>query len=120
MKSDAQQFLALLFLSRDAAHKAHLNTDSYAQHMALGGFYEALIPLADAFAEAWMGRNGKRIGDLPELKNPKGDIQRVLKVHLDIIEETRDFVPKTDTTLNNILDEIVSLYLSTLYKLTLK
>jgi len=120
MKSDAQQFLALLFLSRDVAHKAHLNTDSYAQHMALGSFYDEIIGLADSFAEAWMGRKGERIGDLPDLKNPKGDIVKVLKVHLEIIEETRDFVPKTDTPINNIIDEIVGLYLSTLYKLTLK
>ena len=119
MKSDAPQFIALLFLSRDVTHKAHLNTDSYAEHMALGGFYEGIIPLADSFAEAWMGREGKRIGDLPDLKNPKGDISKVLRVHLEIIEETRDFVGK-DTTLNNIIDEIVALYLSTLYKLTLK
>jgi len=119
MKSDAQQFIALLFLGRDVTHKAHLNTDSYAEHMALGGFYEGIIPLADSFAEAWMGREGKRIGDLPDLKNPKGDISKVLRVHLEIIEETRDFVGK-DTTLNNIIDEIVALYLSTLYKLTLK
>lgn len=119
MKSDAQQFLALLFLSRDVSHKEHLNTDSYARHMALGGFYEGLIPLADSFSEAWMGREGKRIGELPDLKNPKGDIEKVLKVHLEIIEETRDFVGK-DSTLNNIIDEIVALYLSTLYKLTLK
>jgi len=119
MKSDAQQFIALLFLGRDVTHKAHLNTDSYAEHMALGGFYEGIIPLADSFAEALMGREGKRIGDLPDLKNPKGDISKVLRVHLEIIEETRDFVGK-DTTLNNIIDEIVALYLSTLYKLTLK
>lgn len=119
MKSDVQQFIALLFLSRDVSHKAHLNTDSYAEHMALGGFYEGIITLADSFAEAWMGRNGKRIGDLPDLKNPKGDISKILKVHLEIIEETRDFVGN-DTSLNNIIDEIVALYLSTLYKLTLK
>lgn len=119
MKSDAQQFLALLFLSRDVTHKEHLNTDSYARHVALGSFYDAIIPLADSFAEAWMGRNGKKIGDLPDLKNPKGDIVTILNVHLEIIEETRDFVGK-DSTLSNIIDEIVALYLSTLYKLTLK
>ena len=119
MKSDAQQFIALLFLSRDMAHKAHLSTDSYAQHMALGGFYDSIIALADSFAEAWMGRNGKRLTDIPMLKNPTGDIAKVLKVHLEIIEETRDFCGD-DSTLNNIVDEIIALYLSTLYKLTLK
>jgi hypothetical protein len=120
MKSDAQQFLCLLFLSRDAAHIAHLNTTSFAQHMALGEFYDSIIDLADKFSEAYMGRTGQRIGSLPNLSNPKGDIVAVLKLHMDAIEETRDFVPADDSPLNNIIDEIVGLYLATLYKLTLK
>ena len=52
MKADIQQFIGLLFASRDYAHKAHLNTDSYAQHMALNAFYDEIIPLADDLAEA--------------------------------------------------------------------
>lgn len=120
MKSSAQEFIALLFLSRDSAHKAHLNTESFAQHSALGSFYDEIIDLADKFAESWMGREGKRLGELPDLKNPTGDIVKILKVHLEVIEESRDFVKKEDTALNNIIDEIVGLYLSTLYKLTLK
>lgn len=119
MKSDAQQFLALLFLSRNLAHEAHLNTESYAQHKALGAFYDGVIELADKFAEAWMGRTGQRIGKLPDMQHPKGDIEKILKVHLEVIEETRDFVGG-DTAIQNIIDEIVALYLSTLYKLTLK
>jgi hypothetical protein len=120
MKSDAKQFLALLFLSRDVAHKAHLNTKSYAEHKALGHFYDDVIELADKFAEAYMGRTGERIGEMPDMKNPKGDIAKILKVHMELIEETRGFVAKEDTPLQNIIDEIVGLYLSTLYKLTLK
>lgn len=120
MKANAQEFVALLFLSRDTAHKAHLNTESYAQHVALGEFYNELIELADKFAEAWMGRHNTRLGEMPDLKNPSGDIVKILKVHLELIEEMRDFVPKEDSPLNNIIDEIVGIYLSTLYKLTLK
>lgn len=120
MKSNAQEFIALLFLSRDVAHKAHLNTTSYAEHKALGGFYDGIIDLADKFAEAYMGRTGKRIGDLPDLKTPKTEIVKTLKAHMEVIEEMRDFVPKEDTPLQNIIDEIVGLYLSTLYMLTLK
>lgn len=117
MKSNAQTFVSLLFLSRDAAHKAHLNSSSYAEHVALAAFYDEIIDLADKFAEAWMGRHQEKIGDMPDLPNPKGDILSILKRHLQVIEDTRDFVPKTDTPLNNIIDEIVGLYLSTLYKL---
>jgi hypothetical protein len=117
MKTNVQEFIGLLFASRDYAHKAHLNTKSYAQHMALNAFYDEIIDLADNFAEAWMGRNLQQIGDIPLLKTQQGEPLSVLKRHLDIVEETRDFVPKEDTGLNNIIDEIVALYLSTLYKL---
>lgn len=120
MKSTPQEFLSLLFLSRDAAHQAHWNTDSYAKHVALGAFYDGVIELADKFAEAYMGRTGQKIGDLPEMKSPKGEIAKILKVHLELIEEMRGFVKKEDTPLNNIIDEIVDLYLSTLFLLTLK
>lgn len=113
---DIQQLIALLFLSRDVAHKAHLNADSYSQHMALGAFYDEVIVLADSLAEAWMGRNQVKIGDIPALKSPVGDIIQVLKRHLEVVESTRDFLDK-DTALQNIVDEIVSLYLSTIYKL---
>jgi hypothetical protein len=113
---DIQQLIALLFLSRDVAHKAHLNSDSFSEHMTLGAFYDSVIELADKLSEAWMGRNLKKIGDIPVLKSPNGEIIDVLKRHLEVIEDTRDFL-KDDTALQNIVDEIVALYLSTLYKL---
>lgn len=119
MKSDCQQFIAVLFLSRDAAHKAHLNTESYAEHKTLGKFYDGVIDLADKFAEAYMGRTGKRIGEIPDMKNPKSEIRQTLKAHREVIEEMRDFIGD-DTPLQNIVDEIVDLYLSTEYMLTLK
>jgi len=117
MKSNIQEFIALLFLSRDFAHKAHLNTDSYAQHVALSGFYDGIVDLADSLAEAWMGRNLEKVGDIPTLESPKGDPLDVLLKHLDVVMDVRDFIPKEDTALNNIVDEIESLYLSTIYKL---
>lgn len=117
MKSNAQTFIALLFLSRDAAHKAHLNASTYSEHVALGAFYDGIIDLADTFAEAWMGRKGEKLGEFPDLPSQKGEIRSLLNRHREIIEDIRDFVPKEDSTLNNIIDEIVALYLSTNYKL---
>ena len=119
MKSSAEEFVAVLFLSRDVAHKAHLNTESYSQHKALGEFYDNIIELADKFAEAWMGRKGERIGEIPDMKSPKTDIVKTIKAHMEVIEEMRDFIGD-DTPLQNIVDEIIGQYLSTLYKLTLK
>lgn len=117
MKADIQQFMGLLFASRDYAHKAHLATESYAQHKALNSFYDGIVDLADTFAEAWMGRNLQKIAVTEPLKVPKGEPLVIMKRLLDVVEDTRDFVPKEDTALNNIIDEIVSLFLSTIYKL---
>jgi len=116
MKADAQQFIGLLFASRDYAHKAHLATESYAQHKALNKFYEGIIDLADSFSEAWMGRNLIKLGEIPNITPPKGEPLTVMKRFLEVVEDTRDFVGD-DSCLNNIIDEIVGLYLSTIYKL---
>lgn len=117
MKTDAKEFVGALFSARDYAHSAHLNTDSFAQHMALNTFYDEIIGLADSFSEAWMGRNLEKIGIIPTLPQPKGEPLDILGRYLDFIEKNRDFVPKEDTALHNIIDEIVGLFLSTLYKL---
>ena len=111
------EFISLLFLSRDAAHKEHLRTQSYAQHMALGSFYDEIVDLADSLAEAYQGRNG--IIDIPGMDDEDtGEIVATLKKYLDWIEKNRyEAVPKEDSAIQNIIDEIVSLYLSTLYKL---
>lgn len=109
--------IATLFLARDITHTVHLGTRSYAKHMALGGFYEAIIPLADSLAEAWQGRNGL-MGKIP-LQSPKisGDIVKFLEGQLGEIEAGRASAVGDSSALQNIVDEIVSLYLSTLYKL---
>lgn len=117
MNKEVQQFVSILFMSRNYAHKAHLYTDSYAEHKALQKFYEDIVGLTDDFAEAWQGRYQQKIGELPELPEPKSEPLKVMKRILDTIENIRDFVPKEDTALNNIVDEIVDLFLSTIYKL---
>ena len=117
-KSSPADFVGTLFLARDVAHSVHLNTRSYAKHKALEGFYDGIVDLADSFAEAYQGRNGL-IGpvSLLSVQNP-GNITTFLQGSLDEIEKMRyEVCEKTDTALQNIIDEIVGLYLSTLYKL---
>ena len=112
------RLIALLFLSREYAHRAHLRTTSYAQHMALGDFYASIVDIADSLTEAYQGRHGI-IDDIPMLEETDtGEPADVLARHLDSVEKIRyTAVNKTDTALQNIIDEIVGLYLSTLYKL---
>ena len=112
------QLIAILFLSRELAHREHLRTKSYSQHMALNTFYDEVIDRADAIAEAYQGRYGI-IDKIPLLDNDMaGSIDMVLEKQLDAVEKLRyTAVEKSDTTIQNLIDEAVALYLSTLYKL---
>ena len=107
-----------LFLSRDVAHSVHLNTRSFAKHMALNTFYDEIVELADKFAEAYQGRHGL-IGPITlQSAKKQGNILEFLQDQVDEIEGMRYKVcKKEDTPLQNIIDEIIGLYLSTLYKL---
>lgn len=112
------ELVGMLFLARDVAHAAHLTTDSYAQHMALGSFYEGVIPLVDAFAEAYQGQHG-RLGSIKVPPMPGSrDIVAVLQAQLEEIGRCRyEVAGKDETALQNAIDEVVSLYQQTLYKL---
>jgi chloramphenicol O-acetyltransferase len=114
----AADFVGTLFLARDVAHSVHLNTRSFAKHSALNTFYDEVIDLADKFAEAYQGRHGL-IGPISLMSAKKtGNIIDFLKDSLKDIEDCRyEVCDKTDTAIQNIIDEIVGLYLSTLYKL---
>lgn len=118
-KKDAQEFIGVLFVSRDFAHKRHLASKSFSEHSALGAFYEELIPLADSFAEAWQGHNLELLGDIPAFKiDFKDASDKALKAQLAVIEEYRKGATENYSPLINIFDEICALYLSTIYKLT--
>lgn len=111
-------FVGALFLARDVAHSVHLNTRSFAKHSALNTFYDEIVELADKFAEAYQGRHGL-IGPISLMSAKKtGNIIEFLEDSMAEIEKMRfEVCEKTDTPIQNIIDEIVGLYLSTLYKL---
>jgi hypothetical protein len=111
-------FIGHLFLARDVTHSVHLNTRSYAKHKALGKFYDGIIDLADTLAEAYQGRHGL-IGPITLHSAKKtSNVVDFLEDSLKDVEEMRYKVcDKDDTAIQNIIDEIVGLYLSTLYRL---
>ena len=111
-------FVGMLFLARDVTHSVHLNTRSYAKHVALNAFYDEIVELADGFAEAYQGRNGL-IGPISLMAAKKTtNVVEFLQGQLEEIEKCRyEVVDKTDSPLQNLIDGIIELYLSTLYKL---
>jgi hypothetical protein len=115
---NASQLVGHLFLSRDVAHSTHLNTRSFAKHSALQTFYDEIVDLADKFAEAYQGRHGL-IGPIavPAAKKTTNIIEFLQAAMAEVEEARYEVCQKTDTPIQNIIDEIVGLYLSTLYKL---
>ncbi len=114
----ASDFVGMLFLARDVTHSVHLNTRSYAKHKALQKFYEDIIDHADAFAEAYNGRHGLIGGISLQSHNKTANVVDFLQNQLDEIEAARyDVVDRKDTSLQQLIDNIVELYLTTLYKL---
>ena len=109
-----EQIVAILFLDRTLTHMEHLRTSSYAQHIALQGFYDGIIDLADTLAETYQGYEG--IMNIPLLSSaPSGKIEDHLSKRVLEIQKLRKSCDLS--AIQNIVDEIVALYLSTVYKL---
>ena len=114
----ACDFVGILFLARDVTHSVHLNTRSYSKHKALQKFYESIIDLADGFAEAYQGRHGLMGPISLQSAKKTTNVIDFLQNQLEEIEADRyKICDETDSAIQNLIDEIRALYLSTLYKL---
>lgn len=113
-----EQLISLLFLARDLAHREHLRTDSFAQHMALGEFYDGIIDNADALAEAYMGSYGV-LKDFPiQGSQSSTPIIKELEKHVGWIDSNRyKACDKDDTPIQNLIDAAVETYLTAIFKL---
>lgn len=113
---DCAAFVEMLLHAGTNAHILHLKTTSYAQHKALGEFYEKIIDLADDFAEAYQGVYGL-ITDYPgDYKSPASDPVAELRTLGIKVKNLRKKLP-ADTELQNLIDEIAGEIDQTLYKL---
>ncbi|MBF9235581.1 DUF5856 family protein [Microvirga alba] len=113
-----ENLIAHLFLARELAHRAHLQTRSFAQHVALGDFYGAIGDRADAIAEAYQGRFGVLLSVPMLTGNPDAPIIDTLRAHVEWISSQRYVaVSRDETAIQNLIDEAVGAYLSTIYKL---
>jgi len=114
----ACDFVGLLFLARDVTHSVHLNTRSYSKHVALNIFYDRIIDAADDFAEAYQGRHGLMGPITLHSAKKTANIIEFLEDSLKEIEDVRyEVVDKSDSSLQQLIDNIIEIYLRTLYKL---
>lgn len=116
-KSAKGEFVGMLLESVVQTHIFHLMTSSYAQHKALGKFYEEMPDIVDGIAETLQGQEGK-ITSYPTTMiisntyDPVGyltNLRSKVEKMRDVISESTNFLNQTDLILD-LID-------STLYKL---
>lgn len=108
--------VAKMFSARNAAHLAHFKTSSYAQHVALGDFYEKLIGAVDELVECYQGEFG--LVEVTNVPNSQAsNILGLLETELDWLKANRAEVCKGDPSLENLFDAISAIFQRTIYKL---
>ena len=112
--------IGTLFYARDMAHRRHLvckGSGAYAEHIALEEFYTEIIDLADTITEAFIGRYNVDL-DIPLVSNDQPmSVIELLESQREYIREQRYIaIPREETPLQNVMDEIELRYMRTLFK----
>jgi hypothetical protein len=117
-KDPVMQFVQCLLHSVTNAHILHFQSKSYAQHMALGAFYDEVSDLVDGFVEAFQGKYGLLTNYKADYELPANDPVAYLTYLKDEVETLRRMAGfPQDSELQNEVDTIANLINSTLYKL---
>ena len=112
------EFFGKLFQLRDEIHLNHLKvngTGSYAQHVALGDFYDSLLDLTDNLIESYQGKYG--IIEITIPSSSKSDSVKCIEELVKLTDGGNAWSIIIDTWSRNQLDEISTLCYKTLYKL---
>ena len=95
----------------------HLRTTSYATHVALSTYYDEVVDLVDALAEAIQGCYGELIDNYPTMfANVTGEPLNYLEMLKDYVADNRQNMP-SESNIQNEIDTIATLIDSTIYKL---
>ena len=114
-----ETLISMLLHSKTQAHVFHLQTKSYAEHMALAGYYGGIDDLVDGLVESYQGKYGI-IKNYESFKvdsyKDNSQLQAYFKTLDKEVTKLRADTDK-DTYLANQVDTVVELIQSTLYKL---
>lgn len=111
------QYLSTLFASRTQAHIFHLQSNSYAQHKALGAYYDGIVDATDALAELIQGRYGIIRGyTSPATFKEDDSTVAYFEALLKYVDLNRKNLPQ-DSNIQNAVETVIDLVDSTLYQL---
>jgi DNA-binding ferritin-like protein len=113
------EFILTLLHAATNTHILHWRTKSFADHMALNEFYQAMPELIDAVVEAIQGRYGMLIEYPVQYYAPAATGLEELQQLKEYVDTERHLagIPQ-DSEIQNLIDEISAQIDSTLYKLT--
>jgi DNA-binding ferritin-like protein len=118
-----EKLISTLMSSRDQSHIFHWQTTgqgSFAAHMALGAYYEAIPDMIDALVEAYQGKHGILKGFVPAEKFDEYSADTAVKYFKALalyVDRSYNKIPKDDTNIINQLDAFKDLIYTTIYKL---
>lgn len=117
-KKDFTEMMSLLLHSKTQAHTFHLQTKSFAEHMALNGYYTGIDELTDGLVESYQGKysilKGYKSYPVEDYKDSTSTIN-YFKDLCDKVTDLRDCCK--DSYIQNQIDTVCELINSTLYKL---
>lgn len=111
-------FISTLLHSATLAHLMHFKTESYAQHVALGAYYEEIPDLVDGLVESIQGAYEVIIEPYPSMFG-NGNSTEPLAYMISLRNYVRDYrgqMPQ-DSEIQNDIDGIATLLNHTVYKL---
>ena len=119
--SDVADMIATLLHSRSQAHIFHWQTksqSSFAEHMALGTYYDEIVGLIDGIVESYQGKyeiiTGYKTVEMVDYKST----EQLISYFRDLdnnIEKNRKGIK--ESYIQNQIDGVQELIFSTLYKL---
>jgi len=116
MDNEIGEVILTLLHSATNAHILHWQYKSYAEHKALGTFYEELPELVVSLVEAIQGRYDSTLEFPATYHVPADTGKRELHDLSEYFEEKRKVLPQ-DSEIQNLADSIQELIDSTLYLL---
>lgn len=112
-----EELIGRVFATRNAVHLAHWRTDSYAQHQALGAFYDDLVDKIDRIVEMHQGAFDL-IDKVPTMQASPNNILNHLNTEAEWIETNSEELSGGIKAIENALQELSGSYYTTIYKLT--
>lgn len=113
-----EELATRVFQARDAAHRAHWRTKSYAEHKALDEFYHDVVDAVDAIIECYQGQFGLigAFGVSVSAMN-QDNMAKYLAAEADWIEENCEEIAQDSESVENLIASLLEEYRTTVYKL---